>query len=201
MPEQPLSHIPFRKGLYPFSPHSPFPAKGESTPDKHPPDTLPPVRTAPAKPHGIPSSHRAHLWGTGIHPPTTGRHGTRIPQGTADAGRRPVPRPPALATWELIRNGSAALTPSSRTKGRGASPGRASVIAAPYYQGRVLPAESKIFQYPHRAGKRARCNGKVQQPGTRCAQVPDGRQPPGSPCGEHQGQLHPPAGGGAMPDP
>ena len=77
----------------------------------------------------------------------------------------------------------------------------AGIIAAPYYQGRVLPAESKIFQYPHRAGKRTRCNGKVQQPGTRCAQVPDGRQPPGSPCGEHQGQLHPPAGGGAMPDP
>ena len=45
MPEQPLSHIPFRKGLSPFSPHSPFPAKGESTPDKRPPDTLPPVRT------------------------------------------------------------------------------------------------------------------------------------------------------------
>jgi len=46
MPEQPLSHIPFRKGLSPFSPHSTFPTKGESTPDKHPPDTLPPVRTA-----------------------------------------------------------------------------------------------------------------------------------------------------------
>ena len=106
MPEQPLSHIPFRKGLYPFSPHSPFPTKGESTPDKHPPDTLPPVRTAPAKPHEIPPSHRTHLSGTDIHPPRRGRHGKRITQETADAGRRPVPRPPALATWGLIRNGA-----------------------------------------------------------------------------------------------
>lgn len=32
--------------------------------------------------------------------------GHENPAGTADAGRRPVPRPPALATWGLIRNGA-----------------------------------------------------------------------------------------------
>ena len=210
MPEQPLSHIPFRKGLSPFSQHSPFPTEGENTLDKHPPDTLPPVRTVPAKPHERPSNHRVHLRGIGTHPPTTGRHGTRIPQGTADVRAAAC----AAAASTLPHRGRFKTAPCGevilvlprppRPAGQKAGahfPGRASVIAAPYYQGRVLPAKSKIFQYSHRAGKRARCNGKVRRPGTRFAQVPDGRQLPGSPCGEHQGQFHPSTGGGTMPDP